>query len=491
MPRNVRQFTILARLRPDATLAQANAELAATAARVEMSEKPTFKEYEGWRLVATPWAAALLQDARLPAFMLLAAVGFVLLIACANLTNLFLARATTRQRELAVRLALGAARWRVARHLLTESLLLAFAGAAAGLGLAYLGLKSAVALIPSQLVMLDLRAGINGRVLAWSAGLACLSGLAVGLLPALQATRTDPQESLKADTRAGGGRGGQRVRQALVVAEIALSVVLLLGAGLFLRTFVNIQRVDPGFDPRGVLTMRLTLPREKYPGDKAGEFFDRLSGTVAAIPGVRAVSAASQFPPMGAFDTEFVLEGRPAGSPITTALITVASPSHFEVLRVPLRAGRIFSAADRLDTPKVALVNQAFVNRYLPGQDPIDHRISIGSSDRQRPLVTIVGVVSDFRNNGAAAPPRPEIYVPVRQQTDWNQLFLLIRGDGAAASVLPAPGPSRCSIRAAGLCDSDAGRGARPVVLPAAPLGGAARTFAAGRSCSPPSASTA
>jgi len=441
VPRNVRQFTILARLAPGASLADANAELSARAAQVELSEKSRFKEYEGWRLVATPWAAALLRDARLPSFVLLGAIALVLLIACANLTNLLLARATTRQRELAVRLALGAARWRIARHLLTESLMLAFAGAAAGLGLASVGLRSAAALIPAQLVMLDLQAGINGRVLAWSAALACASGLAVGLLPALQAVRTDPHESLKADARAGGGRAGRRIRQALVVAEIALSVVLLLGAGLLLRTFVNIQQADPGFDPRGVQTMRLTLPYEKYGGEKANEFFDRLAERVAAIPGVRAVSTASQLPPMAAFETQFTVEGRPAGSPITTALITVASPAHFEVLRVPLRAGRIFSAADRLDTPKVVLVNQAFVTRYFAGQDPIDRRIAIGSSDRPRPFAAIAGVVVDVRNNGAAAPPRPEIYVPVRQQTQWNQLFLLVRGD-QTAGLVPAVRPA-------------------------------------------------
>jgi putative ABC transport system permease protein len=178
-----------------------------------------------------------------------------------------------------------------ARHLLTESLLLALAGAAAGLLFAYVGLKGSDALIPSQFAILDLHAGINGRVLAWSVVLAAAAGLLVGLLPALQATRTDPHESLKTDGRAGAGRAGRRVRQALVVAEMALTVVLLLGAGLLLRSFLNVQRVDPGFEPRGVLTMRLTLPRDKYPGEKAGEFFDRLSERIIGIPGVRSVSA--------------------------------------------------------------------------------------------------------------------------------------------------------------------------------------------------------
>ena len=439
MPRNIRQFTTIARLAPGFTVQEANAELASIAGAIDQTHRAQFREYEGWRLTATPWASALLQDTRPAAFMLLGAVAFVLLIACANLTNLFLARSTTRQRELAVRLALGAARSRLARQLLTESLLLAFAGAVAGLLLAYIGLKGSSAVIPAQLRMLDLHAGINMRVLLWSLALALAAGLLVGILPSLQATRTDPHESLKADGRAGAGRAGRRVRQVLVVAEIALSVVLLLGAGLLMRSFLNLQRVDPGYEPKGVLTMRLTLPRERYPGEAANAFFDRLVERIAAEPGVRAVSAASQFPPQATMDTQFTLERGPqAAVTLPTAVITVATPSHFETLRVPLRSGRLFSAADRLDTPPVLIVNQSFAARYLPGVDPVGQRMTIGSPDRPGPLATIVGVVSDFRNSGATTPPRPEIYMPVRQQTAWNQLFVLIRADAAVGSVLPA-----------------------------------------------------
>ncbi len=285
VPRNVRQFNVLARLAPDASLEQANAELATIAGRVEQAEKGRFAEYENWQLTATPWAAALLRDVRPAAFILLGAVGLVLLIACANLTNLFLARSSTRQRELAVRLALGAARWRLIRLVLTESVLLGIAGAAVGLAIAWIGLQGAGALIPGQFQTLGLEAGINFRVLGWSLLLAIVCGLLVGVLPALQATRTDPHESLKADARTGGSRGGRRLRHGLVVAELALSVVLLLGAGLLMRSFLNLQRVDRGFDPSGVLTMRLTLPRERYPGDAAGAFFDLLSAAPRRAPG--------------------------------------------------------------------------------------------------------------------------------------------------------------------------------------------------------------
>ena len=439
VPRNVRQFTALARLASGMTLQQANAELATIAAAVDQAERGRFREYEGWRLTATPWATALLQDARPAGFMLLGAVAFVLLIACANLTNLFLARASTRQRELAVRLALGAARWQLARHMLTESVLLALAGGAAGLLLAYVGLQASEAIIPAQLQMLDVRAGINGRVLLWSLGIAALAALLVAVLPAIQAVRTDPHESLKADGRAGAGRPGTRVRQVLVVAEIALSVVLLLGAGLLMRSFHNLQRVDPGFEPNGVLTMRLTLPREKYPGDSAGAFFDRLLDRLALIPGARAVSAASQFPPASTLTTQFTLDGvLQPGTTLPTALLTVATPGYFETLQVPLRTGRIFTTADRLDAPAVVIVNESFAARYLPGVEPIGRRVALGSADRPSPAATIVGVVADFRNNGPMQPARPEIYMPVRQQTAWNQLFILVRSTGDAASLLPA-----------------------------------------------------
>lgn len=438
IPRNRRQFTILARLAPGVSIDQANAELGSIAARVQAAEASQYKEYDGWRLTATPWAAALMADVRTAAFLLLGAIALVLLIACANLTNLFLARSTTRQRELAVRLALGAARWRLARHLLTETMLLALLGAAAGLLLTSFGLKSASALVPSQFQMLGLHAGISSRVLWWSLGLAAASGLLVGLVPALQATRTDPHESLKVDGRSGSGSGGRRVRHVLVVAEIALAVVLLLGAGLLIRSFVRIQNVDAGFDARRVLTMRLTLPRERYEGERINAFFTALIDRLASLQGVRDVSAASQFPPLSFFSTQFMLENAATGGEsLPTAVITVVTPGHFETLRVPMRSGRAFTSADRLDTPPVAIVNHTFASRYLQGRDPIGQRVRIGSPDRQRPWTTVVGVVADFRNSGATQPVRPEIFTPVYQQTDWNQLFVLVRGDASPGALLP------------------------------------------------------
>ncbi len=449
VPRNVRQFNVLARLSPEASLTQANSELETIARTVERSEQPKFAEYENWRLTATPWAAALLKDLRPAAFLLLVAVGLVLLIACANLTNLFLARSSTRQRELAVRVALGAARWRLSRLVLTESLLIAFAGAAVGILLAWIGLRSAGALIPGQFQALGLEASINMRVLMWSLAISIVAGLLVGLVPAFQATRTDAQDTLKSDVRAGGSSAGVRLRHALVVAELALAVVLLLGAGLLLRSFMNVQHVERGFEAAGVLTTRITLPRDRYPGESANVFFDRLSERLAAVPGVRAVAAASQFPPAEVFDTQFGIEQVGTDdATLPVALITVATPAYFDVLQVPLRGGRIFTDRDRLSAPLVAVVNEAFVRRYLPGREPVGQRLALGSPDRPRPWTTIVGVVADYRNVSLTQPARPEIFMPVAQQTQWNQLFMLVRSNTGADSLVASVRQAVASIDA-------------------------------------------
>jgi putative ABC transport system permease protein len=377
-----------------------------------------------------------MRDVRPAAFLLVAAVTLVLLIACANLAGLFLARSSTRQRELAVRLALGAGRWRIARLMLTESLVLAAAGGAVGLALAWVALRGTPALIPAQFRAFGLEATVSTRVLMWSLATALAAGVLVGIFPALQASRSDPQESLKADARAGGARGGRRFRHALVAAELALSVLLLFGATLFVRSMLNIHRLDPGFDAGNVLTMRLTLPRDRYPGAAAGAFFERLSERLGSLPGVRAVSASSQFPPAETFSTQVAIEHASDAS-LASTVITVATPAYFDTLRVPLLSGRTFSNDDRLDSPPVAVVNRAFVARFIADGDPVGRRIRLGSADRPSPWVTIVGVVADYRNSGLTQPVRPEVVTPVRQQTEWNQLFVLVRSASDAAALLP------------------------------------------------------
>ena len=445
LPRNVRQFSVLGRLKDETTLARANVALETTARQVQQSQASQYKEYEGWRLTATPWATALLQDVRPAAFILLAAVGFVLLIACANLANLMLSRSTTRNRELAVRLALGAARWRLARQLLTESMLLALAGTALGLVVARIGLAFAGALIPAQFATMGLEASLNGRVLGWSAALAVVAGAIVALLPAIHAARTDPHESLKSDGRTGLARGGNRVRQSLVVAEIALSVVLLLGAGLLLRSFMKLQAADLGFDPRGALTMRLTLPQQKYrSGEAMTAFFEQLVERVKTTPGVAAAGMVSQFPPLGFWSSQIEIEGAAASSMLSTANTTIASRDYFKTIGVPLIRGRSFGPEDVAGGAPSLVVNQTFVSRYLESRDAIGARVRmVGRGGPPGSWAEIVGVVGDTRNNGVAGPTRPEIYIPMEQGRDaWNQLFLVVRSTEAQTSLM-------ASIRAA------------------------------------------
>lgn len=440
VPRNVRQFTILGRLAPGVTREAANAELALLSAQTQQMHTQTFKEYEGWRITATPWSAALMQDLRPAAFVLLVAVGLVLLISCANLTNLMLARATTRSRELAVRLALGAGRLRIARQLLAESMVLAAAGAAGGVVLAYVALPFAGALIPTQFQVLGLNAGVNLRVLGWSVVAAFVAGVLVALLPMLHATRTDPHESLKSEGRASAARGTARLRHSLIVGEIALSVVLLLGAGLLMRSFLNLQRADLGFEPKGVLTMRLTLPAEKYSSEEAvTAFFEELTRRIDAIAGVEGAAMASQFPPGFISSAQIEVEGvEHVGSTLPTANVTITSKDYFRTIGVPLRRGRFFSSSDTPDTPPRVVINEAFVARFMKERDPLSTRFRVLGRGGPGPWNDVVGVVGDAKNAGLAAPIRPEVFVPMEQMRDgWNQLFLLVRTSGEPSAFLP------------------------------------------------------
>ena len=437
-PRNRRQFTLIARLDQDATLEQANVELATIAAQTMAAHGDAFEEYQDWRLTATPWTEALMRDVRPAARLLLGAVGLVLLIACANLSNLMLARSSSRQREMAVRIALGAARWRIARHLLAEVALVAAAGLGGGLLLAQVGLPALVSVVPTQLNTLGVTAAINLRVVGWAAVFAIGAAALVAVIPVFQSTRTSPQDALKSDSRtATASRVALRLRHSLIVAEIALSVVLLIGAGLFVRSFAMLQNVEPGFDPTNVLTMRITLPAEKYRGAAIGEFFQQALDRLETTPGVRSASVATQFPPQGPFSTGIRIDGTATNDEtMPMSMITAASAGHFANLGVRLVGGRSFADTDRRDTPLVAIVNQAFARKFLPGRDALGRRVSIGPADRPSPPMEIVGLVADAQNRDMRNPPSPEVFVPLHQQTQGNQLYLLVRTTGDTGGML-------------------------------------------------------
>ena len=437
VPRNQRQFTAVARLAPGASFSRANAELASIADRTASTHRAQFPEYEGWRLRAAPLAEAVTGQARGVANLLLVAGGFVLLIACANLTSLLLARLNGRRREMAVRVALGAAGWQVTRLLLIESLVVSFAAAGLGLVVARVTLAPALSLLPDQVSTIGLSAAVNVRVVLYCAGIAMAAGLLTTLIPAWQIRRTAPQGALRdGGPTIGGSR--QRARQTLIVAELALAVVLLVGAGLFLRSYGRIQQIDSGVSADRVLTMRLTVAAERYaePG-AATRFFYDLVDRLGALPEVAGAAATSQFPPQQPFTTQFRVVGAPAPAPTATlpnALLTTVTPDYFTVLDIPVRHGRPLLASDRRGGQPVAVVNETFMKRYLNGRP--EGRIAVGSQGTT--VAEVVGVVADTHNSGLLKPAAPEIFATIEQAaSDSNQFFLVLRTNGDPAGALP------------------------------------------------------
>ena len=431
MPRNQRQFTVIARLAPDVTIDQASAELASIASRVEKEHTGAFPEYQGWRVRVATWNEAVTGQAKPAAWVLLGSAAFVLLLACANLAGLVLARLTGRQREFALRLALGSGRARLARMLLVESLLLAMTGAVLGVFIAWLGFDGVRSLLPPQIAAMAPSLEINGRLLFFSLLASIFTAIAVAAMPAWHASRTDPQASLKDGMTHSGGRARQRARGALVVAEVVMAVVLLTGASLLLRSFVKLQQVEPGFEPRGVITMRLTLAWERYQGGKATIFFNQLVERLQAIPGVTAAAAASQFPPVEQFTSRFEVDGRDAaGGALPNALTTVVTPDYFKAIGTPMQSGRALNAGDRTGGAKSVIVNRAFADKFLDGRST--GRLRFGSEYND-----IVGIVANARNASLTQPAQPEIFVPIALAGGTNQLFVLVRTTREPMSVMP------------------------------------------------------
>ena len=435
--RAVHFLTGVGRLKPGVTLAQARAELGAIARRLAED----FPESDrGTGVTLLPVHEAVVGGVRTTLAVLLAAVGFVLVIACANLANLQLARAVARERELAVRVALGASRGRLARLVLTESTVVAGAGATVGAALALWLVELVRALAPGDVPRLS-DVTIDATVLAFTAALAVLTGLGFGALPALQASRRALGDGV---WRAVPGPTAGRTRAGLVVAQIALAIVLLSGAGLMLRSFDRLRRVDPGFRPEGALTMSVALPSARY-GDpiRIIRFYDDVFERLAALPGVTAVGAANRLPTQAAGPTSWLtIDGAPATTGVPPEVnFRIVSDDYFRALGVPLVQGRLVSHADRADSALPIVVNERLAARYFGGA-PIGRRIRLGPNP-QAPWHTIVGVVADVRDAGPAADPTPEVYLPLSQQP-FSQFTLVVRGAAPAGLA----GPVRAAIRA-------------------------------------------
>jgi putative ABC transport system permease protein len=428
----------IGRLRPGVSQQQAAADAGAIARRVgEQFASPQYAAYD-----VEPLVRSIVGESQRALLVLFGAVLSVLLIASVNLANLLLARGTSRQRELAVRAALGASRWRIVRQLSTESALLASLGGALGLLLAVWGVRFVPLVAPAGMPRVE-EIGIDAWVLGFTVIVSAVSGLVFGLAPALQLSRLDLGETIKEAGGAGGHSGARhRLRSLLVIAEVALAFVLLTGAGLLVRSFVKLQHVDPGFDPHGVLTMVVNAQENRYPKEEQlGQLQGQLLAAVRSLPGVQSAGLSMGLPPNLLIMTNpFTVEGRVPSPGDTQPLAEqlLVTPDYFRTLGIRLRAGRAFTDADRAGAPGVLVINQAMARRYFRGVDPIGRRLQTGGYDPRNPWLTVVGVVDDVKYQGLHAETEPTIYVPFAQHLWWRSMDVAVRAQGDPLAIAAA-----------------------------------------------------
>jgi putative ABC transport system permease protein len=425
---------VMARLRPGATLESARSEMSTIASRIEQENPATNK---GVGVTLIPLHEYVVGDVQLAVYILFGAVGLVLLIACANVANLMLARAASRSKEIAIRTALGASRGRVIRQLLTESLLLAIIGGASGVLLAFWMVDILVAFSPEGTPRTD-EIGIDGRVLAFSLATALLTGLISGLVPALQASNPNLNDALKE-----GGKGtqsgshGRRARGILVVSEIALALMLLIGAGLLMKSFLRLQSVDPGFNPKNLLTAVISLPRASYPDrPRFVAFYAQLLDRIKTLPGVQSVGAISNLPLGGGrTDSDFSIQGRPQPEPgeHPVAWYDSVTVDYFRTMGMRLLEGREFTERDNQDGPKVVIISEALARRYFPGEQAVGKFLQFGEKNVRE----IVGVMGDVKQFGLETDARPSMWFSAGQIPDRG-MYVVVRTSGDPAALASA-----------------------------------------------------
>ncbi|MBA2340503.1 MAG: ABC transporter permease [Pyrinomonadaceae bacterium] len=404
----------IARLKPGVTVEQARSELISMAQRISQQYGQA-----GNSATLKPLREVFVEDVRTSLLILLGAVGFVLAIACANVANLLLARAAARGREIAIRAALGAGRMRIVRQLLTESVLLAGLGGIIGLLLALWGIDllrtASIDSLPTVAVI-----KLDGSVLLFTFLISILTGIIFGLAPALGASKTDLNETLKESGR-GASAGPRRglARNLLIITEVALSLVLLVGAGLLVKSFLRILDTDPGFNPDKLLTVQIARMAGKDEGRKVSDFFTELNQRLAALPGVEAVAHSSGLPLLGTADTSFAIEGRPKPDPgkQPQTMFYITSPDYLQAMGIRLIKGRFFNAQDTQRSPRVAVIDEAFARQQFPNEDPIGQRLA---GNDNNPSTEIVGVVAHVKHFGLDATERiqPQLYLPFNQAPD-------------------------------------------------------------------------
>jgi putative ABC transport system permease protein len=433
-----RFLATVARVKPGVSIEQAQSEMRTIAARLE-EDSPYNK---GYTADVIPLREQFVGNVRPALLILLGAVAFVLLIACANVANLLLARAAAREKEIALRTALGAGRMRIIRQLLTESLLLALMGSLLGLGLAWLGIKALMAISPRDLINLQ-GFNINLTVLAWTMTISLLTGIIFGLAPALEATRPNLNDVLKEGGKGTGGQSSRsrRLRNALVVAEVALALVLLVSAGLMVKSFGHLRNINTGFNADNLLTMVVRLPYAKYKEDpQVVGFFKQATERISALPGVRSVGLVNYLPFYGGLgaSSAFTIEGRPAqppGQEITTD-VRVTDPGYFNAMGIPLLRGRNFTDIEASEARHVVLISEAMARKYFPGEDPIGKRVTVPMSEKPVPT-EIVGIVGDVKYESLVDEAKPAVYFPHSELT-YSFMTLVVRTTADPADMASA-----------------------------------------------------
>jgi putative ABC transport system permease protein len=424
-------LNVFARLKPRVSLSQSQAEMETVQARIAQDHPKTDA---GWSARVIPLERQLVGDVQLSLFLLLGAAGFIVLIACANVANLLLARATARARELALRTALGAGRGRILRQLLTESTLLGLSGGLLGLAAADWGVRALKIILPPDLPRIQ-EVGVDARVLGFSLLLAVVAGIVFGLAAAWQASELNLSETLKVGGHGtGDNRRRRTLRSLLVVTEVALAVVLLAGAGLLIRSFQRLQAVNPGFNPQGLMVLGLELPRQQYPLPAGWARFDQtLLERVRGLPGVQSASAVIPLPLSDSrINLAFHIAGRPEPPPdkLSSAEYSAVDAEYFRVMQIPLLRGRSFGATDAADATKVCVISQAFARTYFPNEDPLGQNLVFGFNDSKAPR-RIVGVAADVKVHSLGDPPQPEMYVPYAQDP-WFAINVVVRAPNTA-----------------------------------------------------------
>jgi putative ABC transport system permease protein len=423
---NGHYFTVIGRLKPGVTLAASNAQLQAAYQQYRVARPVPF-DFPQTGFSTQPLQDAIVGGVRTSLLILVGAVSFVLLIACANVANLLLARATARKREIAIRAAVGAGRARIVRQLLTESVMLSLAGGVLGLAAGYAGMRAILSVSPGNIPRIGLHGAsveLDWRVLGFTLGISLLTGVLFGLVPALQSSRADLSGTLKeSSSRSGSGLRHNKTRALLVATEMALALVLLIGASLLIRTFIAIRQVNPGFDAHSVLTMRMSL---------TGPQFEKVAGVtqlvhegtrrISALPGVEVAASTCCVPLEGGFGLPFEIPGRPAGPTAKGgAGWTMVSAGYFETFKIPVQRGRTFREQDD-GGPPVVIINQSLAKQFWPNSDPLSDRMvighGVGPAFKDEPPRQIIGVVADVRDGALNRDPRPNMYVPSAQITD-------------------------------------------------------------------------